>query len=146
MMIPTLHLNGTSRTELIKQLTDAGHALALAIDALGNASPHGRDYYPQGPDAFRHRGAAPRPLLVLPSRLRDRAQPRALHDPVPGLRAAVMRKPPEECTEPEVCSANQCCEHDCTYKRIMRLARGTIKPIPRAGGSGAFPSHRGLDS
>jgi hypothetical protein len=33
------------------------------------------------------------------------------------------RKPPEECTEPEVCSANQQCEHDCTYKRIMRAAK-----------------------
>jgi hypothetical protein len=53
MMIPTLHLNGTSRAELIKQLTDASHALRIAIDALGDASPHGRDYYPQGPDAFR---------------------------------------------------------------------------------------------
>lgn len=52
MMIPTIHLNGTSREELIKQLLNASDALLVAIDKLGDASPHGRDYYPQGPDAF----------------------------------------------------------------------------------------------
>jgi hypothetical protein len=63
------------------------------------------------------------------------------------------RKPPEECTEPDVCAANQRCEHDCTYQRIMRVAKagaGARKaPDPRdprpeaemAGRDGMFRDH-----
>jgi hypothetical protein len=53
MIVPTIHNNGTSREELLKQhiaVLDACHALTIA---LANASPHGRDYYPQGDDAYR---------------------------------------------------------------------------------------------
>lgn len=52
MMIPTVHLNGTSREALISQLESAVMSLDAAIMALGEAAPHGRDYYPQGPDAY----------------------------------------------------------------------------------------------
>ena len=51
LAIPTMHMNGTSRQELIDQLCTAGEALRLAIDALQSACPNGRDYYPQGRDA-----------------------------------------------------------------------------------------------
>jgi len=53
MMIPTIHLNGTSKEELCEQIRNAGSALHDAIEALSKAAPHGRDYYPQGDDAFR---------------------------------------------------------------------------------------------
>lgn len=51
MMIPTVHLNGTSRRELIKLQLDAISKLREAIDVLGLAAPNGRDFYVQGPDA-----------------------------------------------------------------------------------------------
>ena len=52
MMIPTVHLNGTSAGELIGQLEAASRALDTAIGALCEAGPNGRDYYPQGPAAL----------------------------------------------------------------------------------------------
>jgi hypothetical protein len=52
-MIPTIHLNGTSREELIRQLRVAGEALLEARRALENTAPHGRDYYPQGKGAIQ---------------------------------------------------------------------------------------------
>lgn len=51
MMVPTLHLNGTSRRELISQLLGAATAVSKAQDALGQAAPHGRDYYVQDDSA-----------------------------------------------------------------------------------------------
>lgn len=52
MIIPTIHLNGTGRQALIDELAEAGSALRLAMAAHDAACPNGRDYYPQGPDAF----------------------------------------------------------------------------------------------
>jgi hypothetical protein len=52
-MVPVVHLNGTSKDELIKQLLDAGNALNAAVYKLGAAAPHGRDYYPLGDDAYK---------------------------------------------------------------------------------------------
>jgi hypothetical protein len=53
MMIPKIHLNGTSKEELLSQVTDAGQAVSQAMRALTVAWPNARDYYPQGPDALR---------------------------------------------------------------------------------------------
>lgn len=53
MKIPTVHLNGTSREELVRQLEAAAHALDQACVALQDMQPNGRDYYPQGNDAIR---------------------------------------------------------------------------------------------
>lgn len=51
--VPTVHLNGTSKAELVKQLRDAAKAIRAAKDALALAAPHGRDYYVQAdPDAL----------------------------------------------------------------------------------------------
>lgn len=50
---PTIHLNGTSRESLMDSLMNAGAAIKKAIRALQEAAPHGRDYYPQGPDVYR---------------------------------------------------------------------------------------------
>lgn len=52
MMVPTVHLNGTSREELLQQAMAATDKILEAMEVLSCAMPHGRDYYPQGPDAL----------------------------------------------------------------------------------------------
>lgn len=49
---PTVHMNGTSRKELMAQYTGAMSAVRDAIEVLRQTVPNGRDYYPQGPDAI----------------------------------------------------------------------------------------------
>lgn len=47
MILPTVHLNGTSREELVHQRTEARNAVRAARSALSLAAPHPRDYpYP----------------------------------------------------------------------------------------------------
>lgn len=53
MLVPTLHLNGSSADALFEQARAVAEVLRLALDAMAYATPHGRDYYPQGPDALR---------------------------------------------------------------------------------------------
>ncbi len=53
MILPTIHRNGTSADALLEQARAAGDALREALDALQGAAPNARDYYPQGPDAYR---------------------------------------------------------------------------------------------
>jgi hypothetical protein len=50
--VPTVHLNGTSFTDLRDEYAAAYDAIDKAIDALAAATMNGRDYYPQGADAF----------------------------------------------------------------------------------------------
>lgn len=50
--IPTIHLNGTSATDLRDGYAAAYRAIDKAIDALAEAELNGRDFYPQGPDAY----------------------------------------------------------------------------------------------
>ena len=52
MIVPTVHMNGTSKARLIETLCAASNALDAAYDALKEAAPNGRDYYPQGPSAI----------------------------------------------------------------------------------------------
>lgn len=52
MKLPTIHLNGTSANALFEQVCDAMGAMRAAIVALDRASPNGRDYYTQGPNAL----------------------------------------------------------------------------------------------
>jgi hypothetical protein len=47
MITPTIHLNGTSGAVLLEQQLKARAALRAAIDAMVDAYPNGRDYYPQ---------------------------------------------------------------------------------------------------
>ena len=46
--IPTIHTNGTTKSELQSQLLHACNELHNAREALLLAMPNGRDYYPQG--------------------------------------------------------------------------------------------------
>jgi hypothetical protein len=50
--IPTIHLNGTSFTDLRDGYATAYDAIEEAIEALGNTELNGRDFYPQGPEAY----------------------------------------------------------------------------------------------
>jgi len=52
MTLPTIHMNGTSEEALLGQLTDVSGHLRAALDAMSQATPNGRDYYPQGPSAL----------------------------------------------------------------------------------------------
>jgi hypothetical protein len=52
MILPTIHLNGSSKESLLDQLADAHLALIMAENTLSNCAPNARDYYPQGEDAF----------------------------------------------------------------------------------------------
>ena len=78
LTVPTVHLNGTSREELLRQVQDAGQAVFQARDALAKASPNARDYYPQGEFAYSAARAAhdrrARALLVVEEELSELAE------------------------------------------------------------------------
>ena len=48
MILPTIHLNGTSVRSLLDDNSRAHTALTEAIQYLAQTAPNGRDYYPQG--------------------------------------------------------------------------------------------------
>lgn len=52
MIFPTVHLNGTSKSYLQEQYSDARVAVSAALEALYNINPNARDYYVQGDTAF----------------------------------------------------------------------------------------------
>jgi len=52
MKTPTIHINGTSRQDLVEQYVNARSALHEAIRAMQATAPNGRDYYPQGLQAI----------------------------------------------------------------------------------------------
>ena len=52
MTKPTVHLNGTSRDELKRQLKKAYGSIFDAIRDVAAAAPNARDYYPQGPTIY----------------------------------------------------------------------------------------------
>jgi hypothetical protein len=52
LTIPTIHLNGTSGPVLRDGYASAYDAIDAAIEALAKAECNGRDYYPQGLDAY----------------------------------------------------------------------------------------------
>ena len=50
--IPTIHLNGTGKDTLTTEYYAAYKAIKESINTLLDATLNGRDYYPQGSDAF----------------------------------------------------------------------------------------------
>jgi hypothetical protein len=52
MIFPTIHLNGTSQRQLLEDQCNMVHALSTALDTMSEFGPNGRDYYPQGDQAF----------------------------------------------------------------------------------------------
>jgi hypothetical protein len=53
MIFPTIHLNGTSKQQLLDDYCDVSHALNAAMEKMIENGPNGRDYYPQGDQAFQ---------------------------------------------------------------------------------------------
>lgn len=51
-MIPSVHLNGTSKQELIRTNMAALLSVTAAISNVQKSAPNGRDFYPQSPDAI----------------------------------------------------------------------------------------------
>ena len=52
LAVPTIHLNGSNKDRLLEALSNAREALRLALDAMRETAPNGRDYYTQKPGAF----------------------------------------------------------------------------------------------
>jgi hypothetical protein len=52
MQKPTVHINGSSRSDLQAQFEGAYRALGEVIDVMKKATPNARDYYVEGPEAF----------------------------------------------------------------------------------------------
>lgn len=53
MTKPTIHRNGTAATDLLEDTLASRTAINNALKVLRDHGPNGRDYYPQGPDAFQ---------------------------------------------------------------------------------------------
>lgn len=51
--MPTVHANGTSWRALLSGVVNAARSVRRAEEALRQAWPNGRDYYPQGDHALR---------------------------------------------------------------------------------------------
>lgn len=52
-MVPTVHLNGTGSETLLEETAAALRAVGALDAALRQITVHGRDYYPQGPVAYK---------------------------------------------------------------------------------------------
>lgn len=71
MTLPTIHLNGTSSKTLEEDYEKAYRAIHAAMDSFGAIEFNGRDYYPQGPDAFK---AATKARSEMMGKMNDVAQ------------------------------------------------------------------------
>lgn len=47
IILPIIHMNGTSKESLMNDLETAFFAINNALDAMRQIAPNGRDYYPQ---------------------------------------------------------------------------------------------------
>lgn len=52
MILPVIHLNGSSAARLAETYKIAIISLETALNRLAEAAPNGRDYYPLGESAF----------------------------------------------------------------------------------------------
>lgn len=53
LIVPIIHLNGSSQESLEIQYHNAARSVMDAINELSNSGPNQRDYYPQGEEAWR---------------------------------------------------------------------------------------------
>jgi len=53
LILPTIHLNGTSKEQLFEDLSTALYAVQAAKEAVQAAAPNGRDYYTQSGNALQ---------------------------------------------------------------------------------------------
>ena len=57
LRMPTVHLNGSSKDDLINQYLSAAQAVFAAMESVDKAAPNARDYYPAGDHAFKEAAA-----------------------------------------------------------------------------------------
>jgi hypothetical protein len=77
-MVPCVHMNGTSKQDLLKQqiaVIDAANALLAALRA---ATPNGRDFYPLGDEALVRAAGEHRNRLASVAMVHDDAETIAL--------------------------------------------------------------------
>ena len=79
MAKPALHMNGTSQADLFNQYLNAVLAIEAAIDAVGQAAPHGRDYYTQTPEDWQEAREEHEGTLIDLERMRARYTALARH-------------------------------------------------------------------
>jgi hypothetical protein len=53
LVLPTIHLNGTSKEELFNDLSNALYAIQLARECVQATAPHGRDYCTKSGNALQ---------------------------------------------------------------------------------------------
>ena len=53
LQCPLVHLNGTGKEQLLSDLQKVGSSLRKSLEALSEAAPNQRDYYPMGDEAWR---------------------------------------------------------------------------------------------
>ena len=54
LLMPTVHINGTSREALAEGYIEQIDAIREALRVLAENAPNPRDYYPQGREAFKN--------------------------------------------------------------------------------------------
>lgn len=62
MKVPTIHLNGTARADLVREYTAAYDAVRNAVTLLRGVTVHGRDYYLQ--DRAAQRAGLAQPFII----------------------------------------------------------------------------------
>ncbi len=50
LLVPMVHMNGTSEKDLVEQFENAFDAVQTAYEALKKSAPNGRDYYCYPPE------------------------------------------------------------------------------------------------
>jgi hypothetical protein len=68
---PTIHLNGTGARDLRAQAKEVYRGLNDALQAMRQAMPHGRDYYPQGDAALTKARDAHTEMIIMVTRIQD---------------------------------------------------------------------------
>ena len=63
MRVPTMHLNGTSAQVLVDDAAAAVGDAERLLRQLYRIAPHGRDFYPQGPQALKEAAEEHRTLI-----------------------------------------------------------------------------------
>lgn len=79
LTLPTIHDNGTSAVRLGDAYSAAYAALDAAVELMRETAPNGRDYYPQGPDAYEAATAEHRNRIGAIRKAMDELEALAIH-------------------------------------------------------------------
>ncbi len=120
MRTPTININGTSSKELLDGFRKAHRAVSDAMNALNEAAPNGRDYYPQGPDALREAQQEHRARLEKLQSVKTELQEIAL------TVQREARSNPRERTIREVKESRQYKAGAAAYRQLDRYAKGQL--------------------